>query len=161
MTRAPSLGFFLHGRCFFRVDDELDQGRGPDLALLCLGFWALFISNPANCIVRQVQQMDIIQLAEQGDQSGVIHLLEERADPNTANEEGWSPLIMASKGGHTSLVKELLSRKASPNPTKIAHTALRAASIHGHSDILRCSLLSPNSLHLQSWSHSQYHSQPD
>lgn len=150
-----------------------DQGRGAGLfspkqnntpnqhkpTLESLGFRKLSISTPANCIVRQVQQMDIIQLAEQGDQSGVIHLLEERADPNTTNEEGWSPLIMASKGGHTSLVKELLSRKASPNPTKIAHTALRAASIHGHSDILRCSLLSPNSLHL--WSYSQYHSQPD
>lgn len=90
--------------------------------------------------------MDIVELAEQGDLSAVIHLLEKNADPNTTNEDGWSPLIMASKGGHVGLVKELLSQKVSPNPSKIAHTALRAAAIHGHNDVLRYILLPSQAL---------------
>ncbi len=45
------------------------------------------------------------------------------------------------QGGHLEVVKTLLDAKAMPNPTKIAHTALRAAAIYGHHGVIGCLLL--------------------
>ena len=42
-----------------------------------------------------------------------------------------------AQAGDLSMVEYLLERGASPNPTRIAHTALRAASIFGHEEVVR------------------------
>ena len=41
------------------------------------------------------------------------------------------------QAGDMDMVEYLLQRGAAPNPTKIAHTALRAASIFGHEQVAR------------------------
>mmetsp|Transcript_22390 Transcript_22390/g.55171 ORF Transcript_22390/g.55171 Transcript_22390/m.55171 type:complete len:167 (+) Transcript_22390:98-598(+) len=80
---------------------------------------------------------ELIAAAEAGDLGRVRELVAAGSDVSKANEDGWSPLIMASKGGHNDVVKLLLESKAAPNPDCVAHTALRAASIYGHTETLR------------------------
>jgi len=94
----------------------------------------------------------MLQLAERGECEAVMQMVESNADPNQVDADGWSPLIMAAKGGHDALVQRLLEAKAQPNPCRIAHTALRGAAINGHSStisILLAAKADPNleSLH--------------
>jgi ankyrin repeat protein len=69
-------------------------------------------------------------------------LLQAGADPNLADEEGWSPLMIASSGGQLSLVKLLLESGAQVNKRAKARssldgmTALMAAAHHGHSKVI-------------------------
>ena len=42
-------------------------------------------------------------------------LLEEKADPNIQNNNGWTALIVASQNGHHQVVELLLKEKADPN----------------------------------------------
>ena len=42
-------------------------------------------------------------------------LLEEKADPNIQNNNGWTALIVASGNGHQQVVELLLEEKADPN----------------------------------------------
>uniref|UniRef100_A0A6U4U0C1 Uncharacterized protein n=1 Tax=Hemiselmis andersenii TaxID=464988 RepID=A0A6U4U0C1_HEMAN len=76
--------------------------------------------------------LKILELAEQGESEAVMQMVEGKADPNMVDADGWSPLIMAAKGGHDVLLGRLLDAKAQPNPGAIAHTALRGAAINGH-----------------------------
>ena len=51
----------------------------------------------------------LLAAAEAGDEPRVASLLQSQADVNARDERGWSPLIMAAKEGHTSLLRLLLA----------------------------------------------------
>ena len=71
----------------------------------------------------------LLAAAEAGDESRVASLLASvasEADVNGRDERGWSPLIMAAKEGHASLLQLLLAAGAAPSaPDSVSHTALR------------------------------------
>ena len=57
------------------------------------------------------------------------------ANPNYINEDGFTPLTIASKEGHTEVVKLLLSKGANLQETYKGHTPLQLATLYGHKDI--------------------------
>ena len=68
----------------------------------------------------------LLAAAEAGDEPRVASLLRSEADVNGRDERGWSPLIMAAKEGHASLLQLLLAAGATPcAPDSVSHTALR------------------------------------
>ncbi len=68
----------------------------------------------------------------------VRKLIEAGADVNVINKYGKTPLLMASRNGHTEVVKLLLQAKADVNAKdRIGSTALRNASNSGHLDIVQ------------------------
>ena len=68
----------------------------------------------------------LLAAAEAGDLPRVASLLQSQADVNQRDEHGWSPLIMAAKEGHASLLQLLLAAGATPcAPDSVSHTALR------------------------------------
>ena len=88
------------------------------------------------------ERYPLLAAAEAGDKIAVARLLMAEADPNERTPEGWTALIMASKEGHTSIVKQLLmgdaeinppkeGKWADPDPPNGTHTALRGAAIGG------------------------------
>ena len=79
----------------------------------------------------------LLAAAEAGDEPRVASLLASEADVNARDERGWSPLIMAAKEGHASLLQLLLAAGALPNPPDVSHTALRGAAMFGHSGCIR------------------------
>eukprot|EP00961_Rhodomonas_salina_P228703 3091017-Rhodomonas_salina.2 len=76
----------------------------------------------------------MLDAAARGDTAELCKLQDQGADLNATDEEGWSPLILASKDGHLATVNELIKRGAKANPSKVAHTALRAAALYGQDE---------------------------
>ena len=105
----------------------------------------------------------LLEAAAAGDEATVDAMLESSADPNWTDESGWSPLIMAAKvrravivawwraklkvccrnsqEGRLEMVDSLLRHRASPDPQRIAHSAIRGASLGGHVKVVRLLLL--------------------
>ena len=82
--------------------------------------------------------------ARAGDLARARALLDDGADADATCAAGWSPLILATVGGHEPLVELLLARgaRARPAPRGAAgaaptHTALRAAALCGRAAIAR------------------------
>src|SRR5688572_10661161 len=73
-----------------------------------------------------------LQAAEAGDASIVASLLDRGVDPNTADKEGNTLLMLAARAQAVPLVKLLVSRKAAVD-ARNAHgdTALRMAALAG------------------------------
>jgi ankyrin repeat protein len=64
--------------------------------------------------------------------------LEAGVGVNDAGLNGFTPLIVASKNGHTDVVKELLSGGANINATETdGRTALMFASSNGHTGVVK------------------------
>eukprot|EP00658_Telonema_sp_P-2_P075093 TRINITY_DN644_c0_g1_i13.p1 TRINITY_DN644_c0_g1~~TRINITY_DN644_c0_g1_i13.p1 ORF type:complete len:212 (+),score=44.15 TRINITY_DN644_c0_g1_i13:210-845(+) len=83
----------------------------------------------------------LLRAAEDGDEpavDGMILAAECTLDYSTP--EGWTALIMASKAGHVRLVRKLLNAGASPNPSRVCHTAIRAGALGGHVQVMECLL---------------------
>ena len=80
--------------------------------------------------------VELLQAAHKGDLARVMELHALGANLDACDEEGWSALIEAAKGGQLQMTKELLRLGAAPNPSKVVHTALRGAAIFGHADIV-------------------------
>ena len=74
-----------------------------------------------------------------GDVTGATSLLKRDADPSVAQENGWTPLIIASYKGQKQIVTELLKRKSDYNmvnaQTDAGVTALYVACQFGDHDI--------------------------
>ncbi len=97
----------------------------------------------------------VLELASAGESEALSTFLDQNGlSPNVRDENGWSPLIMASKvcvylkrcmeladpflqNGHVDTVKCLFSKGANPNSPDISHTAIRAAALFGHHKIIR------------------------
>jgi ankyrin repeat protein len=77
----------------------------------------------------------VLEAAAAGNVDLVRSTLKEGADPSFETAEGWTALIRAAAGGHVAVVALLLEAGASPNPTRLAHTPLRAAALYGHDAI--------------------------
>ena len=76
----------------------------------------------------------LINALESGRTAEVASLLNEGADPNIRNDDGYTALTMASYKGHTEILKLLLAdRKTDPNrQNENGYTPLMSASDHGY-----------------------------
>jgi ankyrin repeat protein len=73
----------------------------------------------------------------------MIHWLVERGlDPNRRSETGWTPLLLATKGGHSETAIALLDVGARPDDPEpvLRMTALLHAAVGGHEDLVRALL---------------------
>ena len=80
----------------------------------------------------------LLAAAERGDFKLVKEILNEKpADINRRLPQGWSPLILSCKEGHTEVASALIAAGASVDPPDISHTPIRAAALYGHVDCIR------------------------
>jgi hypothetical protein len=81
--------------------------------------------------------------AYKGDVAAVKDLLSRDVNVNIPNDEGWTPLLTASREGHLELVRELLARGANvnarenPNNSRGGYTPLLIACHQGHPEVAR------------------------
>jgi ankyrin repeat protein len=72
-----------------------------------------------------------------GDITEIRRLLALRADPNTTDLAGWTPLHAAASGGHADAIRELLRSGADPmRRTKKGLLASDIARLKGHRHLL-------------------------
>lgn len=74
---------------------------------------------------------------EKGDMDGVSNLLEEGVSPDQSDEQGRTPLIIASIKGHAKIVKLLLEKGANVHARHHGFTPLHYAAREGHSEAVR------------------------
>jgi len=103
----------------------------------------------------------LMHSAAGGDYAKVKRLIEEGADVNAQDKEGWTALMRASQNGHTEVVKLLIEAEAAVNamtysvmyfknifgapvpgkepggPTEGGYTALMGASEYGYTEIVK------------------------
>ena len=80
----------------------------------------------------------LLAAAERGDFTLVQEILDLKpADINRRLSQGWSPLILSCKEGHTKVVSFLIAAGANVDPPDVSHTAIRAAALYGHVDCIR------------------------
>lgn len=60
--------------------------------------------------------------SECGRTAAVRMLVGAGADPNATDSDGWTPLAFASRGGHITVVKELLDAGAKVDPRDCVST---------------------------------------
>lgn len=66
-------------------------------------------------------------------------LLRKGADANAADEGGWTPLMLAVRGGRLGAVQALLEAGADAAATNAAGaTAVHLAAVNGKPDVCRC-----------------------
>ncbi|CAM1292374.1 ANKRD50 (predicted) [Pycnogonum litorale] len=144
-------------------DDEDDDNRDPISALIDSGsdinefdsnhrtllHCAAYESNSVlvEALINKGADVEIIEkngqtalnlASRQGDVEIVSILLKHgKANPDHADNEGWTPLRSAAWGGNTKVVEALLERGAQvDNADSDNRTALRAAAWGGHEDIV-------------------------
>ena len=84
---------------------------------------------------------EMLQAARGRNYSKVEELLDQRADPNAQNNDGWTVLHYASMHGRRPVVQNLIDAGADPNiPNNEGWTPLMAASQNGKSEIARALL---------------------
>ena len=80
----------------------------------------------------------LVKAAREGHGSYLRALIAKGAQPDTRDENGWTPLIHASAAGHGDIVEYLLERGADPNArTSTGLTAATLATAEGHTEIVR------------------------
>jgi hypothetical protein len=78
---------------------------------------------------------ELIKAIEKGDKEKVKELLDKRAEINIRDNDGWTPLMYASKNNDLEIIKLLLEKGANVNLTdKYGQTALILASANGHKE---------------------------
>ena len=81
---------------------------------------------------------NLLQAVDKGDVKIVGGFLDQGLDPNTADTNGITILMIASRLGHRNLAEFLMSRKASvTRRSPHGDTALMFASLKGHLDIVK------------------------
>jgi ankyrin repeat protein len=98
-----------------------------------------------------------LQAAEAGNATAVAGLLDRGVDPNTADKEGNTLLMLASRAQSVPLVKLLISRKAAVD-ARNAHgdTALMMAALGGFVDVARILIGAGASVNRPGWSALHY-----
>jgi ankyrin repeat protein len=72
-------------------------------------------------------------LIKRGDEPTLLSALDSGLDPNLANENGWTLLMLAAVEGAIPIGRLLLSRGANPTPANAkGDTALTIATHRGH-----------------------------
>ena len=98
-------------------------------------------ANAANQLLKRVGFVVACPLckpAAGGDFTKVKQLLADGANPNVADDYGWTALMFATAEGYTELVKVLLSAEANPNMTRnTGNTALMIAALYGHAEVVK------------------------
>ena len=85
--------------------------------------------------------MPFVRCGEGNNIAEIRRLLNDGANPNQANADGWTALMTAARKGHTQIVKALLDGGANPNQAAAnGWTALMRAAIAGHSQIAKALL---------------------
>ena len=93
------------------------------------GFFAVLATSPA-----LAAECPLCEAVENGSIAEVRRLLDDGADPNHADADGFTALIYAAIRGHTQIAKALLDSGANPNQTNAYdRTALIHAALAGHS----------------------------
>ena len=83
------------------------------------------------------KETPIFIASQNGHFSVVSYLLHNGADPNIANEYGWTPLMTASANGHDDVIMILLEWKVPINTqNKNGETAIFIASQNNHSSVI-------------------------
>ena len=73
-----------------------------------------------------------------GDLAALNRALDEGADPNLADSDGYNPLIFAVTNNHTGCVERLIEAGARPNcQTNTSRTPLNSAASTGNAAIIR------------------------
>lgn len=81
---------------------------------------------------------DLFDAIGKGDKNRVQTLLDNGADVNAKDRDGWAALIVATRTGHVDIVKILLERGADRNAkTKYGNTAFKVAKGKGYTKIIR------------------------
>src|SRR5258706_178671 len=95
----------------------------------------------------------VLQAAEKGDAATVAGLLDRGVDPNTADKDGNTLLMLATQAQSAPLVSLLLSRKAAVD-ARNAHgdTALMMAALAGSVDLARTLIASGAAVNRPGWS---------
>ena len=75
--------------------------------------------------------------AEHGRADIVALLMGASANPNTFNNNGWTPLMFAAEKGHADIVQQLIASGAYVNATRDGETALKRALDTGNKEIER------------------------
>src|SRR5262249_23190865 len=85
-----------------------------------------------------VQQFELCQLRENGDESELATSLSRGVDVNARNEYGTTALMRAACQGHAAVVRSLLEHRADPNIARNdKFTALALAAFFGHTETVR------------------------
>ena len=100
------------------------------------GFFAVLATSPA-----LAAECPLCDAVENGSIAEVRRLLDDGADPNQANADGFTTLMVAAFAGHSQIAKALLDGGANPNQAgDNDSTALIFAAIGGHTQIAKALL---------------------
>ncbi len=100
-----------------------------------IAFFSLLISSPA--WAGDINS-DFIKAAAKDDTATVKNLLAKGADVNTKNDDGWTALMLAAKGGYIDIVKLMLTNGAEINVKNMGgFTAFMYAVVEDHNSIVK------------------------
>ena len=102
------------------------------ILVILLAGWFISVGHLAYCNIQLMEQ------AHQGNEYRVRELLRGRADINSQDQQGLTPLMVAAAQGHFSIVKLLLEAGANPHITDFkGYGAEHHAVYYGHIEIGR------------------------
>lgn len=100
------------------------------ILVILLAGWFISVGHLAYCNTQLMEQ------AHQGNEYRVRELLRGRADINSQDQQGLTPLMVAAARGHFNIVKLLLEAGANPHITDYkGYAAEHHAVYYGHMEV--------------------------